>query len=292
LSEHEEVQEEEPEIALKVDEIGIKDVKRKILIDSPSGKTHFDTVLDLYVDLPKSQRGVHMSRNFEVFQESIEEAKDEESASLEDLLSRICQNLLEKHEYATQAKIIAKTDYYFKEDFEGKETSQAADVVMRMKVSDSGEDERMTAVTIPGMTVCPSAQKTYHDIEGTPVTQSPSHTQRADLTLRVKTEGKFVRLESLISSARKAFSAPSVSLLKRSEEHELIKRAFERPRFIEDLERHALHNLYHSLIEKGFSKNTEITVEAESYESIHPHNIYARRSTTLGELEEERKEEE
>lgn len=292
MSEYEEIQEEEPEIALKVDEIGIKDVKRKILIDSPSGKTHFDTVLDLYVDLPKSQRGVHMSRNFEVFQESIEEAKDEESASLEDLLSRICQNLLEKHEYATQAKIIAKTDYYFKEDFEGKETRQAADVVMKMKVSDSGEDERMTAVTIPGMTVCPSAQKTYHDAEGTPLTQSPSHTQRANLTLRVKTEGKFVRLESLISAARKAFSAPSVSLLKRSEEHELIKRAFERPRFIEDLERHALHNLYHSLMEKGFSKNTELTVEAESYESIHPHNIYARRSITLGELEEERKEEE
>lgn len=287
-----EVQEKEPEIVLKVNRVGIKGVRKRIVTQSPEGELQFDTVLDAYVDLPKEQRGVHMSRNVEVFQEAIEKARRERTATLENVLIVICRNLLKKHKYASRAEVNAKTNYYFKEDLYDAQVYQAADVTMTISIERNGKDERRVAVTIPGMTVCPSAQKTYHEVEGTPLIQSPSHTQRAHISIEVKTEEKFVRFKHLVNAARRAFSAPSVSLLKRPDEHKLVKHAFENPRFIEDIVRYALHDIYHVLVDEGYPNNTVLRVDAESFESIHPYNVYARRIATLGELKEEELEKE
>lgn len=291
MEEHEEIQEKEPEIILKVDRVGIEGVRKRIVTQSPEGKLQFDTILDAYVDLPREQRGIHMSRNVEVFDEAIERARSERPASLEEVLFEICSNLLKKHEYANRAEVVGKTTYYLEEDFDDSEVYQVADVTMRITNERDGNDERRIAVTIPGMSVCPSAQRTFHESEETPLSKSPSHTQRADITIEARTKENFVRIEDLVKAARDAFSAPTVGLLKRMDEHKLIKRAFERPRFIEDLARHALHNIYHSLIEKDYPDDTVLLVDVTSFESIHPYNIYAQRITTLRELKEEEEKE-
>ncbi|KXA92802.1 hypothetical protein AKJ64_02160 [candidate division MSBL1 archaeon SCGC-AAA259E17] len=85
-----------PEIALKVDRVGIEGVRKRIVTQSPEGKLQFDTIMNAYVDLPREQRGIHMSRNVEVFEEAIERAGSERPASLEEVLSEICSNLIKK----------------------------------------------------------------------------------------------------------------------------------------------------------------------------------------------------
>lgn len=289
MSNYNEIQEEEPEISLKVNRVGIEGVRKRIVTHSPKGELQFDTTLSAYVDLPKKQRGVHMSRNVEVFQEAIENAREEEIDTLEDVLSEISRNLLEKHDYATHAEVIAKTNFYFEENFSGKKANQAAEVTMTIETDENGKDRRKVAVTIPGMTVCPSAQRTFQELEKTPLSYSPSHSQRATITIEVETNEKFVRLEHLIEAAHNAFSAPSVGLLKREDEHKLVKQAFERPRFIEDLVRHALYNTYQTLVNEGYPDDVILRVNAESFESIHPYNIYAHRNATLKQLKEEEK---
>lgn len=290
MSDYDEIQEEKPEIALKVNRVGIEGVRKRIVTYSPKGELQFDTTLSAYVDLPREQRGVHMSRNVEVFNEAIEKAREKKVATLENVLSEISRNLLEKHDYATRAEVIAKTNFYFEEDFSGKKTNQAAEVTMTIETDENGKDRRKVAVTMPGMTLCPCAQLTFHEEENIPLSYSPSHSQRAMITIEVETSGKFVRLEHLIEAARKAFSAPSVGLLKREDEYKLIKQAFERPRFIEDLVRHALYNTYQTLIKEGYPDDVILRVNAESLESIHPYNIYAHRSATLKQLKEEEQE--
>ncbi len=290
MSDLDDVQEREPEIALKIDKVGVKGVKRKISTRTPEGEFFYDVILDAYVDLPKNKRGTHMSRDIEAFMEAIEEAKKEESSSLEEVLEDICRKLIEKHSYATKAELIARTRHQYEEDFTGTSTSEGADITISVSMNKNSEDDKSVKVKVPGMTVCPCAQKTYKDQEDTKLEKTPSHTQRVNLTIKATTEEKLVRLDWLIDSARKAFSVPVTSLLKREDEYNLIKEAYQKPRFIEDIIRYALHNCYHKLLEEDYSKNTKLKVEAESLESIHPHNAYACRETTLRELMEEERE--
>lgn len=287
MSDLEDVQEGEPEISLKIDKVGVKGVKRKISTRTPEGDFFYDVVLDAYVDLPKDKRGTHMSRDIEAFMEAIEEAEKEESSSLEEVLEDICRKLIEKHSYATRAEILARTRHQYDEDFTGTSTSEGADITISVSMKKNSDDDKRVKVKVPGMTVCPCAQKTFKDKENTKLEESPSHTQRVYLTIEANTKEKLIRLDWLIDSARKAFSVPVTSLLKREDEYNLIKEAYQKPRFIEDIIRHALHNCYHKLKDKDYSKDTKLKVEAESSESIHPHNAYASRETTLGELIEE-----
>lgn len=280
------IQEEEPVVPLRIDRVGIRGVKRRISIYTP--KEHqFETVLDAYVDLPKTQRGIHMSRNVEAFVEAIEEARKKRVTSLEKVLLNACRVLLSKHPYATKAELNAKTIYYFNEDFTGKKVLQPAEMMISTSLDSEGMRWNSVSTRITGMSVCPSAQRSFHKIEGTELTKSPSHSQRVDLLIRVETPEKFFNVEHLIEASRGAFSSPTVSLLKKRDEHALIKHAFERPRFIEDLVRHAMYGIYKVLDLDGYSPETTIYVEAESYESIHPHNAFACRKTILGDLQKE-----
>lgn len=284
------VQEREPEIALKIDKVGVKGVNKKISTRTPEGAFFYDVVLDAYVDLPKTKRGTHMSRDIEAFMEAIEEAKKEESSSLEKVLQDICRKLIQKHSYATRAELIAKTRHQYKENFTPTPTSEEAEVTITVSMNRNSSDRKSVKVTVPGMTVCPCAQEMYRDKEKTQLPHTPSHTQRVNLSIEATAEEKLVRLDWLIDAARQAFSAPTVSLLKREDEYELVKQAYQKPRFIEDLIRHALHNCFHKLVEENYPEDTILKVEAESFESIHSHNAYASRETTLKELSEEEKE--
>ena len=276
-----EIQDEEPEIPLSIDKVGVRGVRRRIVTQSPKGPLFFDVVLDAYVDLPANRRGIHMSRNIEAFIEAIDQARVKGAPLIENVLEDACLILLEKHPYASKAEIKANTTFFYNEDFAGISSEEAANVSIVVIVDKNGSRHYSISVSVYGMTVCPSAQETYHQIEGTPLHKSPSHSQRAKLTLTVSTKGFFVRIEDLIDAARLAFSAPATSLLKREDEHLLVKKAFEKPRLVEDLVRYALHNVYHILRSNNCPEDTLISVEAESFESIHIHNAYASRTVTL-----------
>lgn len=282
-----EVQEREPEIALKIDKVGVKGVKKKISTRTPEGSFFYDVTLDAYVDLPKDKRGSHMSRDIEAFMEAIEEAKKKETSSLEKVLLDICEKLIQKHSYATRVELIAKTSHQYEENFTGTSTSEEAEVEITVSMNRHDTNEKSVKVTVPGMTVCPCAQETYQMEQDTHLPHTPSHTQRVRLSIEATAKERLVRLDWLIDAARKAFSAPTVSLLKREDEYELIRHAYENPRFIEDLIRYALHNCYHKLLDESYPGDTILKVEAESLESIHSHNAYASRKTTLNELSEE-----
>lgn len=93
-----------------------------------------------------------------------------------------------KHEYASRAEVVGKTTYYLEGDFNSSEVYQAADVTMKIMIERDGNDERRIAVAIPGMSVCPSAQRSFHEFEETPLNKSPSHTQRANITVEARTK--------------------------------------------------------------------------------------------------------
>jgi GTP cyclohydrolase-4 len=66
--------------------------------------------LDLFVDLPPSQRGSHMSRNLELISEIIDQTLRSPVSDLESFCARTAESLLKKHEYATFAEVNAEAD--------------------------------------------------------------------------------------------------------------------------------------------------------------------------------------
>ncbi len=280
------VQNEKPVYPIYISRVGVKNIKRRIILESPKGRLYFDAILDVYVDLPAERRGVHMSRNIEAFIEAIDAVRLKPLPTMEDILVTICDILLKKHEYATKAEVIAKTTFFYTEDFLGIPAEEAADVEIRVSKTREGDVIYVVKVGLSGITVCPCAQETYRSMEKTALPHTPSHTQRAKLYLSVKTKGVFVRIEKLIEAGKTAFSAPTLSLLKRLDEYRLIRHAFKNPRFVEDIARAAIYNLYRKMNGK-VPDNSEIEVEVISYESIHPYDAYAYAKFTLKDLRKE-----
>lgn len=91
-----------------------------------------------------------------------------------------------------------------------------------------------------------------------------------------------VDADDLIAIVEQSFSSPTYSILKRKEEAELVIKAHKKPRFVEDVVREILS----AVLRRYTHLPDEVMVIArsESEESIHKHNAFAERVTTLGEL--------
>lgn len=277
------VQDEPPLHPIYISRVGVRNVRRRVTVERSQGKYHFDVTIDAFVDLPPNKRGVHMSRNIEAFIEAIDAVRTTPHPSVEKLLDRVCDMLLAKHEYSTTVEVVARTAYFYEVEFAGVPASETADVEIKAVKRRDGGSLYTIRVSLVGMTVCPCAQQVYSSLNGTEPSQTPSHTQRARITLSVTVREGSVGIDELVRVAREAFSAPSISLLKKLDEYRLIRRAFENPRFVEDVARAVLYNFCRTFSGK-LPDDTEIEVEVVSYESIHPHDVYAYSRSSLGYL--------
>jgi GTP cyclohydrolase-4 len=113
-----------------------------------------------------------------------------------------------------------------------------------------------------------------------------SHNQRNVCTAFFRTDDDIdIEADDIIDLVQGAFSSPTYELLKRDDEGQVVINAHNNPRFVEDVVR----NVLESIVER-YSKlpdDVEITVKSESEESIHKHNAFAERTTTMGELKAE-----
>jgi GTP cyclohydrolase-4 len=135
------------------------------------------------------------------------------------------------------------------------------------------------------MTTCPCAREVIKKIGNyKDDIIPPTHNQRNITTLMIEVplEDKSVDANDLIEIVENSFSSPTYSILKRNEEGNIVYNAHKNPKFVEDVVRDILR-----LILKKYSKLPDevlVIVKSESEESIHKHNAFAERVTTLGEL--------
>ena len=98
-------------------------------------------------------------------------------------------------------------------------------------------------------------------------------------------EEKIIKAEDLIDIIESSMSSPVCELLKRPDENATVMNAHRKPVFVED----CVRNMMEKIAEKysDLPNDTLITARQENQESIHRHNAYAEKVTTLGELKEE-----
>ena len=96
-----------------------------------------------------------------------------------------------------------------------------------------------------------------------------AHNQRSHVTVEARTEA-FVWVEELIDIVEEEASCELYGLLKRPDEKYVTERAYDNPKFVEDLVRDIAGRL------KADRRIENFSVQAENFESIHNHSAYAR----------------
>ncbi|MCE5296741.1 MAG: GTP cyclohydrolase MptA [Euryarchaeota archaeon] len=270
--------------------VGVKGVKKPVQVNRGDRTVTLICTIDVFVDLPSDQKGSHLSRNLEVISDVVDQCLSAPVSGLEDLAATISVNLLKRHEYATYSESIITAEYFLERTVPSGRKTMESYKLMAMAVDRQGNGlKKMIGVEIIGMTACPCAMETVRDLQKGNLRNRDefvpniTHNQRNVTTILMEVPENFtVEANDLIEIAEKSFSSPTFEILKRAEEAQVVILAHENPKFVEDVVR---ANLTRILEKYGdLPDDTTVTVRSESQESIHKHNAFAERVTTLGEL--------
>ena len=272
----------------KITRVGVTGVKKLVHIERPDKNTASSLVvkMDLFVDLPASQKGSHMSRNLELVSDLIDMNLQKPVSDLESFCATIAKLLLKKHEYATFSEVKAEADYFLERTYpSGKKGLEPYKLLAEARANNDGEIKKLIGVKVIGMTACPCAMEVIRKLDGYGEKDvPPTHNQRNITTLMIEVSGddRYVDANDLIDIAEQSLSTPTYGILKRREEGQLVFDAHKNPKFVEDVVRDILNAILKKY--KELHDDVLVVVRSESEESIHKHNAFAERVTTLGEL--------
>lgn len=273
----------------RLSKVGVNNVRKPIRILRESDGDDLNQVLncmiDVCVDLPATQKGSHLSRNVEVVREIIDGCTADPVRSIDEFAARVSGRLLERHEYAANAYVTLKTQYYKESTTpNGRGTLECYDLAAEA-VAVRGEGVRKTIMAeVIGMSACPCAQQTVTEMLDYP-SEWPAitHNQKNICTVRLTVdENCVIDTNELIDNIETCFSSPTFELLKRDDEGAMVINAHRNTKFVEDILRDAL-----GMIASRYAHlpdDSEVWVRSESDESIHKHNAFAERYATMGEL--------
>jgi GTP cyclohydrolase-4 len=281
------------ENSFKLTRVGITQLVKPVVVRRGGEDHHLTAEIDVFVDLPSTQRGSHMSRNVEVITEMIEESLRKKVDSLEHLAANVCRSLLERHEYASYAEVRMTADYFLERKTKsGRRSVEPYKLIAKATSTRGNGLMKQVGVEVMGMTACPCAMETVSQELGIREqdlrrirAKAPmiSHNQRNRTTLMIEVpEHVEVEADDLIDIVESSQSSPTYGILKRSDEAAVVFQAHKNPKFVEDVVRDILGKLLKKY--KKLDDSVHVTVRSESEESIHKHNAFAERITTLGEL--------
>jgi GTP cyclohydrolase-4 len=279
--------------------VGVKGVRKPVRVRRPGRTVTLQPVISLFVDLPARQRGSHMSRNIEVVSELVERSVKSPCSSLEELAAKLSRGLLDKHEYATQAEVEMRADYFVeKKNPSGKKSTEHYLLIGRALAHRGATIlvRKSIGVEVVGMTACPCAQETVKEylaktdkrlLDGTCPPPMLTHNQRNLTSLMIEVPERFsVEADDLINLVEGSQSSPTYEILKRPDEGQVVLNAHRNPKFVEDVVRDLLRKVVESY--PDLPDEVAVSVRSESQESIHKHDAVAERITTMGELRRSR----
>ena len=239
--------------SIGLNRVGLAGVKFPVIIQRKGIEREIIVTGNLYLDLPENQKGAHMSRFVEALQESLDFPQT--SKGIEWLALEIANKTKDKNGYCTGAEVELEATRAL-----GKDVYKLFGYANIFTLNNGKEGGKMmVGVELLGSSACPCCKE---------LTGNITHNQRVKLKVIIETDGSR-SAESLVISLMDAFSAPVKTLLKRPDEKALVEYMHSRPFFVEDIVRNAVEIL-EDIGHKGWCK-----VEATSYESIHPHNVFA-----------------
>jgi GTP cyclohydrolase IB len=238
---------------IPINKVGIKDIYHPVRIqERAGGEQHTIASFNMYVDLPHNFKGTHMSRFVEILNNHEREISVK---SFRDMMSELTERL------DAESGHIEMTFPYFV-----NKTAPVSGVQSLMDYKASligerrnGESVIWVKVVVAVTSLCPCSKK---------ISDYGAHNQRSHVTISAKVDG-LVWIEELIELAEQEASCELFGILKRPDEKWVTERAYDNPKFVEDLVRDIAARL------NADDRIRAYTVESENFESIHNHSAYA-----------------
>ena len=296
----EDLQASTPEIGLALSHAGVRGVQKAVRIRRGEAETVMAATIDCTVDLAADQKGVHMSRFPELFEEAIDTVVGREALQVEVLAEHIASRVV-RRQRALKAEVWIRAQWpvHRRTPVTGLATQEMVTLCGIAGASESGT-RRVVGVEANGINACPCAQGLVRghaserlqeagfdagDIEQIlELVPIATHNQRGRASLFVGTEID-LDAEVLVEIAERSMSAPIHDLLKRPDELFVVEHAHLQPRFVEDSVRHALRDALETL--PALDNDDYIRSHQINFETIHIHDVVAERYGTVGELRTE-----
>ncbi|MBK1642035.1 GTP cyclohydrolase I FolE2 [Chromatium okenii] len=238
---------------IAIDKVGIKDIRHPVRVRERTGnEQHTVATFNMYVYLPHDFKGTHMSRFVQILNNHEREISVD---SFKGMLLEMSERL------ESEAGHIEMRFPFFitkKAPVSGVESLLDYDVTFIGEIR-HGQPTLEMKVQIPVTSLCPCSKE---------ISRYGAHNQRSHVTVQVRTQA-FLWLEELIELVEKEASSELFGLLKRPDEKFVTERAYENPKFVEDMVRDVAKRL------NADERITAYIVEAENFESIHNHSAYA-----------------
>lgn len=238
---------------IAIDKVGIKDIRHPVRVkDRSEGEQHTIACFNMYVNLPHNFKGTHMSRFVEILNLHEREISVD---SFKEMLGEMTERL-----EAEAGHIEMTFDYFI------NKTAPVSGVqsLLDYEVSFIGEirdqaPEMKIKVVVPVTSLCPCSKK---------ISDRGAHNQRSHVTVTATTRD-FVWIEELIEMVEAQASSELYGLLKRPDEKYVTEKAYDNPKFVEDMVRDIAAAL------NADERISAYVVESENFESIHNHSAYA-----------------
>jgi GTP cyclohydrolase I len=238
---------------IAINKVGIKAIRHPVQVKDRSGQIlHTIATFNMYVDLPHHFKGTHMSRFVEILNSHEREITVD---SFREMLKEVTERL------DAECGHIEMTFPYFvnkKAPISGVQSLLDYEVTF-IGERKNGKSAVSIKVVVPVTSLCPCSKK---------ISDYGAHNQRSHVTVNVRTNG-FVWIEDLIDIVEKEASCELFGLLKRPDEKYVTERAYDNPKFVEDMVRDVAARLNED------ERIVSYILESENFESIHNHSAYA-----------------
>lgn len=264
------LQYDEPELKLKIKKVGIKGYAVPVLRFSKGDLNFARANVDAFVDIPEKIRGINMSRTATSITSALSSA-----SKIEELASLIALNLLEVHEYSSAGivKLSGEGFYHAKSPVTELPSIERFGFFEVSKIKRREMVENIIGIEVTGISACPcGAELMRVKLNGFDV--NPTHMQRAKVRVALRVKGtNLAKFKELIDIAYKSLSERVYSSLKRADEAFLIYSSLKNAKFVEDIYRSAVSELYNKF--KDLEGVSGIFAMVRSMESIHEYDAVA-----------------
>ena len=238
---------------IAINRVGIKSIRHPVkILDRTGGIQHTIAMFNMYVSLPHNFKGTHMSRFVEILN------SHEREISVENFPVML-REMVRKLEAET-GHIEMNFPYFINKSapVSGVQSLIDYDVTLIGEIC-HGEIASTIKVVVPVTSLCPCSKK---------ISDRGAHNQRSHVTVTARIL-EHVWIEEIVQLVEQEASCELYGLLKRPDEKYVTERAYDNPKFVEDMVRDVAARL------NAETRVDAYIVESENFESIHNHSAYA-----------------
>lgn len=238
---------------IRIDKVGVKNIEFPIVVRDRDRESQSTVgTIDMYVDLPAHFKGTHMSRFLEVLNEHKETALG--AAKIPAILDAMRKRL-----EAETAHFKVRFPFFMEKHAPVTGAKGVMPYWCTFDACAGRENDFVLTVEVPVTTLCPCSKE---------IAARGAHNQRGLVKVAIRFES-LVWIEELVRWIEESASCELFPVLKRPDEKFVTEKAYDNPRFVEDMSREVTLRLLADIRIRWFS------VEVENFESIHAHNAFA-----------------